>query len=92
MAQIQLDNLAGDITLLGSAWDAFQRNLVKGGASESLRGFVQTLTDVISKANELFSDGIQIGDFGAMIADIVTRLKNKFLEFDGIGSILAGGA
>ena len=81
MAQIQLDNLAGDITILGSAWDAFQRNLVKGGASESLRGFVQTLTDVISKANELFSDGIQIGDFGAMIADIITRLKNKFLEF-----------
>lgn len=92
MAKIQLDNLAGDVTLLGSAWDAFQRNLVKGGASESLRGFVQTLTEVITKANELFSDGIQIGDFGKIIADVITRLKNKFLEFDGIGSILAGGA
>ncbi len=92
MSQIQLDNLAGDITLLGSAWDAFQRNLVKGEASESLRGFVQTITDVITKANELFSDGIQIGDFGKIFIDVINRLKNKFLELDGIGSILAGGA
>ena len=47
--------------------------------------FYTNLIDVVTKANNLFSDGIQIGDFGAMIADIITRLKNKFLEFDGIG-------
>ena len=57
-----------------------------------MRDFVQALTEVVTKANKLFEDGIQIGDFGTIITDVITRLKNKFLEFDGIGSVLAGGA
>ena len=92
MSKIQLDNLAGDFTLLGSAWDAFQRSFVKGKASEGLRDFVQTTTDLISKANKLFEDGIQIGDVGELITDVITKLKNKFLQLDGVGSVLAGGA
>ena len=52
--------------MLGSAWDAFQRSFVKGKASEGLRDFVQTITDLISKANKLFEDGIQIGDVGEL--------------------------
>lgn len=92
MAAIQLDNLAGSFTLLASAWDAFQRNLVKGDASQGLRSFVDSLRDSIEKANELFKDGIQIGDFGKIAIDLVNKLKNKFLELDGIGSFLAGGA
>ncbi|MBR4382048.1 MAG: phage tail tape measure protein, partial [Selenomonadaceae bacterium] len=91
MANIQLDNLAGDITILGSAWDAFQQDLVEGSASEGLRSFVQTLTEIISNAQNLFKDGIQIGDFGKIIFDVVDRLRAKFMELDGIGSILAGG-
>ena len=92
MAKIQLDNLAGDFTMLGSAWDAFQRSFVKGKASEGLRDFIQSITDTVSKANKLFEDGIQVGDFGVLILDVIKKLKDKFLEFDGIGSILAGGA
>ena len=91
MANIQLDNLAGDITILGSAWDAFQQDLVEGSAAEGLRSFVQTLTEMISNAQNLFKDGIQIGDFGKIIFDVVDRLRSKFMELDGIGSILAGG-
>ena len=92
MADIQLENLAGDVTRLGSAWDAFQRGLFEGQAGEGLRDFVKTLTDIVNRANELFKDGIQIGDIGKLIGDVIGRLKNKFLELDGIGSILAGGA
>ena len=92
MADTQLDNLAGDITKLGSAWDAFQRNLVKGDASAGLRDFSQGLTDALTNANNLFKDGIQISDFAKIGIDAIERLKNKFLELDGIGSILAGGA
>ena len=92
MAKIQLDNLSGDLTILGSAWDAFQQSFFEGQAGEGLRNFVQSLTEIISRANNLFKDGIQVGDFGKILFDVIDRLKNKFLEFDGIGSILAGGA
>ena len=92
MSKIQLDNLAGDFTMLGSAWDAFQRSFVKGKASEGLRDFIQSVTEMVSKAEKLFRDGIQIGDFGTILGDVFSQLKNKALAFDGIGSILAGGA
>ena len=92
MADIQLENLAGDLTKLGSAWDAFQQGFFEGGAGDGLRAFVQSLTEVISRANKLFADGIQMGDIGKLIADVVDRLKNKFMELDGIGSILLDGA
>lgn len=92
MAKTMLDNLAGSFTKLGSAWDAFQQSFLEGQAGDGLRNFVDALTEVITTANKLFQDGIQFKDIGAIIGDIVNRLKNKFLELDGIGSILAGGA
>lgn len=92
MANTMLENLAGSFTILGSAWDAFQQDLLEGTAGQGLRGFVDTLTELITRANKLFSDGIDIGDFGKIIGDVIGRLKNKFLELDGIGSVLAGGA
>lgn len=92
MADTMLDNLAGSFTILGSAWDAFQQSFLEGQAGEGLRSFVDTLTEIISRATKLFSDGINIGDIGTLIGDVIGRLKNKFLELDGVGSILAGGA
>lgn len=92
MAETMLDNLAGSFTKLGSAWDAFQQDLFTGTAGDGLRGLVDTMTEILTRANSLFKDGIQISDFGQIIADVVDRLKKKFLELDGVGSILAGGA
>ena len=92
MADTMLDNLAGSFTYLGSAWDAFQQDLFTGTAGDGLRGLVDTLTELVTRANNLFKDGIDIGDFGKIIGDVITRLKNKFLELDGVGSFLAGGA
>lgn len=92
MAKTMLDNLAGSFTILGSAWDAFQQSFMEGQAGDGLRNFVDALTQVISRATKLFEDGIQFADIGKIIGDVIGRLKNKFLELDGIGSVLAGGA
>ena len=92
MAETQLDNLAGSFTKLESAWDAFQQDLFTGTAGDSLRGLVDTMTEILTRANKLFQDGIDIGDFGQIIADVVDKLKNKFMQLDGVGSLLAGGA
>ena len=92
MANIMTDNLTGSFVRLGSAWDAFQQDLFTSTDGGGLRNFVDALTEIITRANKLFADGIDFGDIGAIIGDIVSRLKNKFLELDGIGSVLAGGA
>ena len=92
MAETMLDNLAGSFTKLGSAWDAFQQDLFTGTAGDGLRNFVDALTEILTRANNLFKDGIQIADFGKIIGDVVGRLKDKVMELDGIGSLLAGGA
>lgn len=92
MADTMNDNLRGDLLKLGSAWDSFTQGFFEGGAGDGLRNFVQSLTEVIANAEKLFKDGIQLGDLGRIGFDIVDRLKNKFLELDGVGSILAGGA
>lgn len=92
MAETMMDNLAGSFVYLQSAWDAFQQDLFTGTAGQGLRNFVDTLTEILTNAGKLFKDGIDLSDFGAMLGDVIDRLKRKFLELDGIGSILAGGA
>lgn len=92
IADMKMDNLAGSFTYLSSAWDAFQRSFVKGEAGQGLRAFVDSVTDSLSKANQLFADGVDFSDLVALGSDAVNKLKNKFLELDGIGSVLAGGA
>lgn len=91
MSNVMLDNLAGSFTMLGAAWDNFQQNLMESPAG-GLRDFVDALTELINHADNLFKDGIQFKDIFSLIGDAVSRLKNKFLELDGIGSVLAGGA
>ncbi len=92
MADTMLDNLAGEFTRLGSAWDAFQQGFFEGGAGDGIRDFVKSLTELTTRATKLFADGIQFADVGKMVVDVIDRLKNKFMELDGIGSLLAGGA
>ena len=92
MAKTQMDNLAGSVTYLQSAFDSLRQSFFEGGAGDGIRAFVDSLTELTSRATKLFSDGIQFGDLTKLAMDAVERLKNKFMELDGIGSILAGGA
>lgn len=92
MADTRMDNLAGDMTLLASAWESFQIALMEGSGSNFLREFIQGVTKDISKLTGYMEDGLDISDIGKITLDILNQLKNKFLELDGVGSILAGGA
>ena len=92
-SKAKLDNLAGDITLLGSAWETFQLKLMTGtGGGNFLRDFVQGLTKDIEKLTGYLEDGLDFSDIGRIALDILKQLKDKFLELDGVGSLLAGGA
>lgn len=91
MADIRLDNLAGDMEQLGGAWETFQLSIMEGKGADGLRSFVQGVSKDIDRLNEYLKDGLDISDIGRLALDILTQLKNKFLELDGIGSILAGG-
>lgn len=92
-SKAKLDNLAGDITLLGSAWETFQLKLMTGtGSGNFLRDFVQGLTKDIEKLTKYLEDGLDISDIGRIVLDVIKQLKDEFLKLDGVGSILAGGA
>ncbi|MBQ1621764.1 MAG: phage tail tape measure protein, partial [Selenomonas sp.] len=91
-AEIMNDNLKGDMKSLSSVWESLQLEFMQGPASKGLRSFVQGVRDDIAKFKSYISDGFDISDVGRLVADVLTQLKNKFIEFDGVGSILAGGA
>lgn len=92
MAKTRMDNLAGDIELVGGAWDQFIQTIMKGGVSSGLRSIVQEVGSIMDLLNDRIKDGLDFGDVFAIAGKGITDLKNKFLEFDGVGSILAGGA
>lgn len=91
MAETRMDNLAGDMEQLGGAWETFQLSIMEGKGADGLRSFVSGVTKDIERLTEYMKDGFDISDVGRLTLDILTQLKNKFLELDGIGSILAGG-
>lgn len=92
MAKTRMDNLAGDIELVGGAWDQFIQTIMKGGTASGLRSIVQEIGSIMDLLNTRIKDGLDFGDVFAIAGKGITDLKNKFLQFDGVGSILAGGA
>ncbi len=92
MADQRMDNLAGDLTYLSSAWDGLTQKLMSSsGAGGGLRSLTQDIKGLV----DTFTKGLDKG-FGTAVFDTliqsVTKLKNSFLELDGVGSILSGGA
>lgn len=92
MALTQLDNLKGDIEELSGAWENFQITLMSGNGTSGLRSFTQELTELIKLGTEGLKDGFGFRDVFSLINKGITDLTNKFIAFDGIGSLLAGGA
>ena len=94
-AEIQkemMDTLSGDLKAMQSAWEDFNIELFDGKGANGIRDFVQAATEDINAFKNSLKDGLDFGDVGKLGLNIITQLKNKFLELDGIGSILAGGA
>lgn len=93
VAKQKMDNLKGSLNELSSAWENFGINLLDNKAGNGLRDFVKELTDLVRGFNKeltltngnMFTAGIKTMGKG------IDDLKNKFLEFDGVGSLLAGG-
>jgi TP901 family phage tail tape measure protein len=91
VAITRMDNLKGDIEQLSGAWENFQDRLMDSHNSFGLRGFITELTDVVQYASDLMKDGFDFSDVFKIAGKGINDLKNKFLEFDGVGSVLAGG-
>lgn len=91
MANVRLDNLAGDMKLLASVWESFQLSIMEGKGADGLRSFVQGVSKDVERLTEYLKDGFDLSDVGRLAIDILAQLKDKFLELDGVGSVLAGG-
>ena len=91
-AATRADTLAGDFDKLKSAWDDLQIEFMQGPSADGLREFLQGIQSDINKFKGYLEDGFDISDVGKIALDILTQLKDKFLEMDGVGSVLAGGA
>ncbi len=65
MADTQLDNLAGDITLFKSALEGAQI-VISDELSPSLREFTQFGTDAVTRLSEAFQEGGLTGAMGAL--------------------------
>lgn len=90
--EIKLDNLSGDLTLLSSAWESLQLQIMEGsGAADGFRGIVKGLTKEVERIQGYIKDGFDFGDVFKIAGDGVIALKDKFLALDGVGSVLAGG-
>ena len=93
MAKTQLDNLAGDITYLQSAFEGFQISISDVAAPE-LREFVQfgtqslsEFTDVMNTMSTLSEAGVDVGiaplfdKIGEQIGEGMVLVRDKFLEY-----------
>lgn len=93
MADTRLDNLAGDLEYLSGDWDTFTMNLMKGDTAGGLRSFVKEADNLLTHfADTVKESGLGVKAFATTAGLAVQDLKNEFIAFDGVGSILAGGA
>lgn len=100
MADTQLDNLQGDITLLKSAWEGLQIS-VSNKVTPALRGLVQALTWAIDHASTLgpiilgaataFSVFAIAINIGSIIKSVTTAMAALYavLEANPMGAVVA---
>ena len=91
-AKVAMDNLRGSLLRLKSAWETLTIKLLDHGVGDGLRSFTDEFGKLTSHFSGLLDDGLQVTDVIKIVGEGINDLKNKFLAFDGIGSVLAGGA
>ena len=92
MANTQLDNLAGDVTLFKSALEGAQI-LISDQLTPDLREFVQFGTEGISKISDGFKEGGLEGAmqaFGEVLSDGLNMIIGKLPDFINAGMQLLG--
>ena len=88
MADIQLDNLSGDITLFQSALEGAQI-AVSDGLKPALRGFVQEGSDGLTQ----FTESVKNGDLSGAIEGLGTTIANLAVKVvEQVPNMLSAGA
>lgn len=83
MAQTQLDNLAGDITLFESALEG-AKIAISDGVAPALRGFVQTGTNLLSGFTSSLKEGGVSGALSFLGGQFTGLMKKADTVFPGI--------
>ena len=94
MADTQLDNLAGDITLFKSALEGAQIAL-SDGLSPALRKFVQEGTSGLTEFTEKLKSGDFVGaaeSIGKALGNVATNIISKLPQLIAAGGALLKGA
>ena len=92
MAETQLDNLAGDVTLFQSALEG-AKIAVSDGLTPTLRQFVQFGTDGLSRLTDAFQNGGISGamaEFGNILADGIGMVTKMLPDAINAGMELLG--
>lgn len=92
MAETQLDNLAGDVTLLQSAFEGVQITL-SDQLTPTLREFVQFGADGLSRINDAFkTDGLSgaMDEMGEILSEGLSMIVGILPEFIEAGAQLLG--
>jgi len=90
MAETQLDNLAGDVTLFKSALEGAQI-AISDKLTPSLRDFVKFATEGLSKITKAFTEGGLEGamnKFGLILSDGITMVLEKVPQMVSAGAQL----
>jgi TP901 family phage tail tape measure protein len=92
MAEVQLDNLTGDITLFNSALEGFQI-MVSNQVTPALREFVQFGADGLSRLTEAFNTGgltAAMAELGTIISEGLNVVIESLPEAINAGMELLG--
>ncbi|MCP4354333.1 MAG: phage tail tape measure protein [Proteobacteria bacterium] len=83
MADTMLDNLTGDMTKAGSAWEGFILSLEDGSGvlSKAMRAIVQAGTGLLSLFTDLNAGGVKAGN-------ALKTIGNAFLKTSAVGQLL----
>ncbi|MGN8792800.1 phage tail tape measure protein [Acidaminococcus fermentans] len=88
---ISTSNLWGSIKSLQSAWEAVQLGIMSQGPGSGMKEFVDAATIDLRKFTKSLEDGFQFRDLVDVAKNAVQQLIDKFVQLDGMGSVLAGG-
>lgn len=91
MKNISTSNLWGSIKGLQSAWEAVQLGIMSQGPGSGMKEFVDAATIDLRKFTKSLEDGFQFRDLVDVAKNAVQQLIDKFVQLDGMGSVLAGG-
>lgn len=91
MENISTSNLWGSIKGLQLAWEAVQLGIMSQGPGSGMKEFVDAATIDLRKFTKSLEDGFQFKDLVDVAKTAVQQLIDKFVQLDGMGSVLAGG-